>query len=90
MASTDDAPDLPLLFEVYEIARLVGWGRRRMQRLLQKDLKIATKLGNRWVVTRHDLRAEFRSAYEELLRRREAGEVAPLQRGRRQRVTTTG
>lgn len=71
VAPEDMARHLPALWEVYEIARLVGWSRRRMQRLLARELGIASKVGGRWVVSTADLRDRFPQAHRELLRRRD-------------------
>lgn len=65
------ARPLPALWEVYEIARLIGWSRRRMQRLLARELGIASKVGGRWVVSTADLRDRFPQAHRELVRRRD-------------------
>jgi hypothetical protein len=72
--------ELPLLVEVHEVARLIGWSRRRTHRLLARELKIARRLGSRWVVSRHDLRAAIPEAYEELCRRVAEGDFPPQQR----------
>lgn len=83
-ANTPPPPSpLPALWEVHEIARLVGWARRRMHRLLGRELKIASKVGGRYVVATADLRDVFLQAYRELLRRREAGDLPQGQRGGR-------
>ncbi len=58
----------PALWDVGEIARLIGWDRRRMRRLLV-ELKVAQKLGARWLVGAADLRAEAPVVYQELVRR---------------------
>ncbi len=76
--------ELPLLFEAFEIAKLIGWERRRALGLL-KELGIAQKLGDRWCVDRGDLREKFPAAYAELCRRWEAGERPPEQRVKRRR-----
>lgn len=86
--NSDDLPTLPVLWEVHEIARLIGWARRRMQRLLASELGIATKLGHRWVVCTDDLREKFPQAYKELKKRLETGELPQHQPGRPQRVKT--
>ena len=83
-AALDPSLDgLPVLWEVHEIARLVRWSRRRMQRLLARELKIAQKVGGRWLLSTADLREAFPPAYRELARRWEAGDLPKCKRGGR-------
>ena len=63
--------DLPLLFEVHEIARLIAWPIRRTRRLLI-SMRLAKKRGGRWLVSRRELRAELPEVYAELRERYEA------------------
>jgi len=78
----------PVLLEVWEVARLIGWERRRALRLLRLDLKIAVRLGRKWVVEVDALRTAFPQAHRELLRRREMGEAPEQQRRPRRQQTT--
>lgn len=66
--TTLDMKNPPALWDVSEIARMIGWDRRRMKRLLV-ELKVAQKIGARWLVGLGNLRAAAPTVYEELVRR---------------------
>lgn len=85
---------LPSLLEAHELARLIGWERRRAVRLLE-DYKLLQPQPDpaarrRYLVDTYELRQRLPAAYAELERRWEAGELPQPQRRTYKRRATAG
>jgi hypothetical protein len=64
----DDRPPLPLVFEGYEVADLLGWERRRALRFLE-DLAIVERRAGRRCVSREALERALPEVLREARRR---------------------